>query len=88
MEWISVKERLPESDVEVLVLGKDKSISIRYIPKNIKEAYNAGNGSLSWYPGGWGIGWTTHWQPLPKPPIKKPCVGKKVVVDGVEYELK
>lgn len=68
MEWINVKEKLPERGVEVLVLGKDKTISVRYIPKRSKEGYYAGDDGRSWYPGGWGIGWTTHWQPLPKAP--------------------
>jgi hypothetical protein len=66
MEWINVNERLPERGVNVLVLGKDKTISIRYIPKKSLEGYYAGDDGKSWYPGGWGIGWTTHWQELPK----------------------
>ncbi len=63
MEWISVKDRLPKVNIDVLVLSRDGTMSIRYIPE---ESWRE-----SWYPGGKGIGWTTHWMELPKPPINR-----------------
>ena len=70
-EWISVKDRLPEYDIPVLVtyigLGDKKPYS---------DAVAMWSLELNGYNGGWV--WTldesevevkiTHWMPLPKPP--------------------
>jgi hypothetical protein len=66
MDWISVKDKLPEFETRVLVLGHSGDISIRYRPTPVK-GYGSQDGDV-WYPGGWGIGWATHWMPLPPPP--------------------
>ena len=69
--WISVKDRLPEADVPVLVT---------YIGFNDNKPYSDGiaiwSQELNGYNGGWA--WTldysevtveiTHWMPLPKKP--------------------
>ena len=70
-EWISVKKKLPEPDVPVLVT---------YIGYTDKKPYSDGVAKwsleLNGYNGGWV--WTldesevtveiTHWLPIPKPP--------------------
>ena len=40
-----------------------------HLPKRSKEGNYAGDDGKSWYPGGWGVGWTTHWMLLPKKPV-------------------
>ena len=64
MEWISVKERLPERDGAALVCTKQEF----YGTKNITKArFRKGE----WH--GQGGRWTnvTHWMPLPKPPMEE-----------------
>jgi len=60
MEWISVKDRLPEIDTEVLVVQGDSfAIGDVYIS-------NLNNKKLMW-----SVNYMmqpTHWMPLPKPP--------------------
>jgi hypothetical protein len=61
MEWISVKERLPEPGEDVLVFtGSDMEVK-HYIPDD-------GIHGWGWYPGGLPICNTTHWRPLPEAP--------------------
>lgn len=67
MEWISVEDRLPEREREVLVLEDDGDMSVRYIPRYRGGEY-AGDCGRSWYPGGLSVDFTTHWIPLPTPP--------------------
>ncbi len=58
MEWVSVKDRLPEADQKVLVFSGGQYFEVKYyIPR--KDA---------WYPGGLPIGNSSHWMPLPDPP--------------------
>lgn len=55
MEWISVKDRLPEEDTWVLVYSRQG----RYT--NLKVDYiHGGKWFHSFY--------VTHWMPLPEPP--------------------
>ena len=59
--WISVKERMPDDGVRVLVYSKHKWTSIGSTIKGhkVKKFYD-GDG-LSWNS-------ITHWMPLPEPP--------------------
>lgn len=57
-EWVSVKERMPEPDKEVLVCTQSKNGS-----RNVDKGYVLG--------GRWvhrGTAEVTHWMPLPQPP--------------------
>jgi len=61
-EWISVKERLPESDgMCVLVWTGAAWLLARYIGEGIWHEDWAGVRPLS----------VTHWQPLPEPPAEE-----------------
>ena len=58
-EWISVEERLPEPDTEVLAR--------RSIGMDVECYHKEAGGYWSWdeYSGKWRV---THWMPLPEPP--------------------
>lgn len=66
MEWISVKDRMPENEVRVLAI--DNLSVIRVLVQNPFE------GLEDWYDeedfnrcnDGYDV---THWQPLPEPPL-------------------
>ena len=62
--WVSVEERLPKEDEYVLVI----SIDYGWPRERTYEVKRFDHERQSWYPGGWGVGWTSHWQPLPEPP--------------------
>lgn len=65
MKWISVKERLPESRVDVLVLPNTEGAAIeiaRWIDEMQRWAMPWGK------PGFAGASAVSHWMPLPKPP--------------------
>lgn len=55
-KWISVKERLPEDDVEVLT-RRATGMSV--------ETHHSFGWAYDAYNGKWEI---THWRPLPEPP--------------------
>lgn len=59
-EWIRRDERLPDPGVDVLVLGETW--------RKVHVLHLLDDRSRGWYPGGWGIGWTSHWMPIPKLP--------------------
>ena len=58
-KWISVKDRLPDNDVPVMIYNYDVNIGVYY--KNKFHAFDE-NG----YP--FEINYVTHWMPLPEPP--------------------
>lgn len=60
MDWISVKDRLPEPLVDVLTLHVDEitgkpEIAIEWVDREGEWVYNH-------------LGSVTHWMPLPAPP--------------------
>lgn len=64
-EWISVKDRLPDTFDDVLVYSNDCIISIAW-----RETEKRKNGIVGWH---WNsyckrLGYVTHWMPLPEPP--------------------
>ena len=62
MVWISVKDRLPKEDTDVLVYSKSGNMSVlHYSPDDGKHAWG-------WYPGGLPICNSSHWMPLPTSP--------------------
>lgn len=65
MEWISVKDRLPEEGVPVLVC--------RLIMTSVKYQQEAVYIEEDWQDGiyFYGISNVTHWMPLPEPPDRK-----------------
>jgi hypothetical protein len=67
-EWISVEERLPESNTSVLVMNAE-CVDLAYLHC---KRWQQVHGSLQFTK-------VTHWQPLPPPPVKKrwmPKVGE------------
>ncbi len=76
MEWISVKDRLPEEGQEVLVISRGWGERMTYIGQRRKveseTSWLTGNTSKA---SGWQLwGWSylkepqvTHWMPLPEP---------------------
>lgn len=68
-EWVSVKDRLPDTFDEVLVYSNDCFISIAW-----RETEKRKNGIVGWH---WNsypeiFGCVTHWMPLPNPPEMAP----------------
>ena len=76
MEWISVKDRLPEDDQHVLVYhAEDFHITVGYFESDYVQYYIESDGSKFYTDDGWEteISWApkgdvTHWMPLPEPP--------------------
>lgn len=68
MEWISVKDKLPEFDVDVLVLVKEPQKKYIKYDSRMKVSH-----CYSWSENPDDIGWyvtgtITHWMPLPDKP--------------------
>ena len=74
MEWISVKDRLPEIDHEVLIIytiGKDDNEFNVYETARVDNVTEYSNGKVAdWRRDGYSSVKPTHWMPLPEPPKK------------------
>ncbi len=68
-KWISVKDRLPESNELVLVIasGKPKDNITLYGACELAEYYDSYGWILEMWPE-WMGAVVTHWMPLPEPP--------------------
>lgn len=63
LEWISVKDKLPERGVRVLTYVEGNGVFEAFI--NIKKVWLRGGIEMErWY------GKVTHWMPMPEPPSK------------------
>ena len=61
MDWINIKDKLPEEGQKVIYYFKETGISIGY--------YSCKGGCDCFYShDGWLCDDVTHWMPLPKPP--------------------
>ncbi len=75
-KWISVKERVPNDDQDVLVYhNEDDHITVGYFNSETVSFYIESDGSKFFTDDGWEteIPWAqkgrvTHWMPLPFPP--------------------
>ncbi len=66
MEWISVKDRLPEEDIVLTYDGFTiRSAEILYEDEN----------EIVWLDGGVCFSNVTHWMPLPEPPKQQEKLG-------------
>ena len=62
-EWISIKDRLPETGDEVILLDTSvgNHIVVFLCPDNSWECVNSGDELPEWWD-------ESHWMPLPEPP--------------------
>jgi len=75
MKWISVKDRLPENEVDVLVFNPKDGISIGEFDLERVHGYYKKDGTYFITSSGWETEYSwapymcpTHWMPLPQPP--------------------
>ncbi len=81
MEWISVKDRMPEEGKDVLLYGKlehqedfDIHKAVFHKDVDVNDEINKKRYSESqFWEADWGYDFdkVTHWMPLPKPPEEK-----------------
>ena len=64
LEWVSVKERLPEKDTLVLCIGAKGGL---FVGKNLR-LYEGENVAYCYVPNSRISRNATHWMPLPEPP--------------------
>jgi hypothetical protein len=77
-QWISVKDKLPENDEDVLVFAKGKNSGAnRVVITYIADSFYFGGTQIKYSDGPqWNSPWQyfledyeiTHWMPLPEPP--------------------
>lgn len=74
-EWISVKDRLPETDDDVLVYNPKDGIHLGEFDLDEVRGYYESDGSYFITNSGWTTEYSwapymgpTHWMPLPEPP--------------------
>lgn len=74
-EWISVKDRLPENDDDVLGFYPRDGITVCFYSSDNVTSYVKSDGSIFFTNDGWehNFAWAmksfiTHWMPLPKTP--------------------
>jgi hypothetical protein len=70
-EWISVKDRMPEDDVSILICSKRKTISKATYSSSMGR-YNIADSDY-WY----NELDVTHWMPLPEPPKPKDNISRE-----------
>ena len=63
--WIPVTERLPEEDVLVLCIGKKGGMFLGY-----PLSYHDDRSAYTHVPNSRHGRYTTHWMPLPEPPVE------------------
>lgn len=67
--WISIEERLPEPETEVLVAFDDGYVWAMWQKWSLADEYEEGESPFDYYKDvGAGTHTVTHWMPLPKPP--------------------
>ena len=64
-EWVSVKDRMPEEGVDVLVYLNRKSADVDFVDRE--------SGNFFYYD----EGEVTHWRPLPEPPEMEAIAGSE-----------
>ena len=85
--WISVNERLPEYNQEVLTYWPER------VMVQVQTFYESYGGSLGpWWMFGWqnhslSSGHITHWMPLPAPPSLPSVEGCSVAIDSQPVPL-
>ena len=71
MEWISVKDRLPERNHKYLVYGKVETNFLDYSFIGVAELWQVGVTGSQWRLDDFEAGdedYITHWMPLPEAP--------------------
>ena len=71
MEWISIKERLPEGGEWVLVIASDGDYEVAYTHDSRENLERDDFTFLTSHSCAWKV---THWMPLPDPPKEKGCI--------------
>jgi hypothetical protein len=79
MEWISIKDRLPD-ERDIYLVYSDGQIALGDFVLE-EQIWNVQPYCNSWY---WSKSMVTHWMPLPEPP-KKPTI---TVIINVQTEEK
>lgn len=67
--WVSVKDKLPEEGIDVLVW--DGNLSLDNIPKYEIAAYRTFANGSHFISGPYSLQGITHWMPLPNPTEEK-----------------